>query len=76
MWLLLCHTLIPSFFSLPVHSLSYSVKFAAELSSYSIKEMQYYEVEITPCSAPTSLKIRPFAQKLKEGWTHGRQRDL
>jgi hypothetical protein len=33
--------------------------------------MKDYEVEITPCSAPTSLKIRPFAQKLKEGWAHG-----
>jgi hypothetical protein len=71
-WLLLCHTLIPSFFSHPVHSLSYSVKFTAELCSYCFKEMQHYEVEITPCSAPTSLKIRPIVQKLKEGWTHGR----
>ena len=75
-WLLLCHTLIPSFFSHPVHSLSYSVKFEAELCSYCFEEMQEYEVETTPCSISTSLKIRPFAQKLKEGWVHGRQSDL
>jgi hypothetical protein len=75
-WLLLCHTLILPFFSQPVHSLSYSVKFTAEHCSYCFEETQDYEVEITPCSAPTSLKIRHFAQKLKEGWACGRQSDL
>jgi hypothetical protein len=70
-WLLLCHTLIPSFFSHPVHSLSYSVKFTPGLCSYCFEEMQDYEVEITPSSTPTSLKIHHFAQKLKEGWAHG-----
>jgi len=70
-WLLLCHTLSPSFLSHPVHSLSYSVKYTAELCSDCFEEMQDYKVEITPCSTPTSLKIRPFAQKLKEGLACG-----
>jgi hypothetical protein len=38
--------------------------------------MQDDEVEITLCSASTSLKIRHFAQKLKEGWACGQQSDL
>jgi hypothetical protein len=55
----------------PVHSLSYSVKFTAELCSYCFEEMQDYEVQITPCSATTFLKTCPFAQTLKEGWAYG-----